>query len=126
MTRAYEHGAKRLWVFNVGDIKPAELEISFAMDLAWNVGKWQPNDAYTYNYHWARETFGRRQAIEVATLKSEYYLLANGGKPEHLDRIAFTDAQLDKRVDDYRQLQWKAKDLYKRIPHRLKDAYYQG
>ncbi|MDF2193677.1 glycosyl hydrolase 115 family protein [Paraflavitalea sp. CAU 1676] len=125
MNRAYDHGAKKLWVFNVGDIKPAEMEISFAMDLAWNVGKWQPNDAYTYDYHWARETFGRRQAIEVATLKSEYYLLANAGKPEHLDRIAFTDAQLDKRVDDYRQLQWKAKDLYKRIPPRLKDAYYQ-
>ena len=37
MTKAFDYGATRLWVVNVGDLKPAEAEIEFAMDLAWNV-----------------------------------------------------------------------------------------
>ena len=34
LTKAYTYGARKIWVFNVGDIKPAEKEISFVMDLA--------------------------------------------------------------------------------------------
>lgn len=30
--KAYTYGARKIWVFNVGDIKPAEKEISFVMD----------------------------------------------------------------------------------------------
>lgn len=33
LTKAYTYGARKIWVFNVGDIKPAEKEISFVMDL---------------------------------------------------------------------------------------------
>ncbi len=42
LTKAYEFGVRKIWVFNVGDIKPAEKEISFAMDLAWDIRKWSP------------------------------------------------------------------------------------
>ena len=48
MSKAYAYGAKRLWVFNVGDIKPAEMDIEFAMDLAWNVNAWPPENAESY------------------------------------------------------------------------------
>ncbi len=125
MTRAYEHGAKRLWVFNVGDIKPAELEISFAMDLAWNVNKWKPEQANNYAAYWAGETFGSAAAKPIAAIKQRYYTLANAGKPEHLGNVRFTAAEADQRLAAYRQISQQAKTLYASIPAHLKDAYFQ-
>ena len=46
LTKAYAFGARKIWVFNVGDIKPAEKEISFAMDLAWDIDRWAPEKAW--------------------------------------------------------------------------------
>jgi hypothetical protein len=125
MTRAFEHGASKLWVFNVGDIKPAELEISFAMDLAWNVQEWKPASAYRYAEKWAAETFGAAFAKPIAAIKAQYYELANAGKPEHMASISFPQAAADRRLQAYRQLSAQATALYKKIPAHLKDAYFQ-
>ena len=36
MNLAYRYGANRIWIVNVGDIKPMEFPIQFFMDYAWN------------------------------------------------------------------------------------------
>jgi hypothetical protein len=41
MLRAYDAGARQLWMVNVGDIKPAEIGISHFLDLAWDVEHWR-------------------------------------------------------------------------------------
>lgn len=125
MTRAYKQGAQKLWVFNVGDIKPAEMEISFAMDMAWNVNRWNPLTAHAYAASWAGETFGPAFGKPIAAIKAEYYTLANAGKPEHLGSIRFTDTEASKRLAAYQQLSRRATTVYSKIPGRLKDAYYQ-
>ena len=48
LTKAYTYGARKIWVFNVGDIKPAEKEISFVMDLALDIHRWKPSEAHNY------------------------------------------------------------------------------
>lgn len=90
MSKAYAYGADRLWVFNVGDIKPAEFETEFAMDLAWDVKQWSPDKAIDYTQAWAERTFGKEVAEEIAFIQNEYYRLAAAGKPEHVDKVAFS------------------------------------
>lgn len=34
--KAWENDARRLWVINVGDIKPTEIGIDYFSKLAWN------------------------------------------------------------------------------------------
>ena len=34
MTKAYDHNARKYWVLNVGDLKPAEIDIDYFMQLA--------------------------------------------------------------------------------------------
>jgi hypothetical protein len=34
MTKAYDHNARRYWILNVGDLKPAEIDIDYFMQLA--------------------------------------------------------------------------------------------
>lgn len=125
MSKAYSYGANKLWVFNVGDIKPAELEIEFAMDLAWNINKWQPENAINYIEEWAKRTFGEDYAKEISEIKTIYYKLAASGKPEHINKIEFSEDEINYRLSQYSEIVHKTKDLKTRIPEHLQDAYFQ-
>ena len=125
MSKAYAYGADRLWVFNVGDLKPAEEDIQFAMDLAWNVHRWPPEKAHLYLKHWAAETFGPEFAQPIADIQREYYLLAQAGKPEHLDHVPFTRAAALHRLAAYQHIAQQAEELAEKIPARLGDAYFE-
>ncbi len=51
--------------------------------------------------------------------------MAQEGKPEHLGMISYTNNEADKRLEDYKAIAIKTETLYKKIPARLKDAFYQ-
>ena len=123
LSRAYAYGADRIWMFNVGDIKPAEKELSFAMDLAWDINRWSPEKAHRYPRHWAAETFGVELGDEIGALLEKFYLLAASGKPEHVFRLEYTEKQLEKRLQAYHDLSAAAEAIGQRLPERLQDAY---
>ena len=123
--KALATGADRLWVFNVGDIKPAEMEIEFALDLAWNPSRWTPANAHQYAKEWATRTFGDAVAEEIAAIKKEYYALAQTGKPEHVWRVAYGRAEAATRRERYNEIASRAQKLASKIPARLQDAYFQ-
>ena len=125
MTKAYQYGADKLWVFNVGDIKPNELEMQFALDMAWDVDKWDPEDAIDYLEEWAEKTFGEKYDKDIAELKREFYRLAQNGKPEHMRMLKFTPEMAKKRLEDYKELVSDSEKLGEKMPKRLKDAYFQ-
>lgn len=125
LTKAYQYKADRLWVINVGDIKPAEMETQFAMDLAWNVNKWKPENADKYAESWAAETFGAEFAKPIAEIKAVYYRLAQAAKPEHMGSVNFTDEQAEERLTAYQKIYEKAQSLNNKMPTRLKDAYFE-
>src|SRR5690606_8741407 len=72
MNLAYNHGANKLWVVNVGDIKPMELPISFFLDYAWNPQKWTPTKVAQYYKDWAENTFGVKHSEDIADILKKY------------------------------------------------------
>lgn len=84
MGRAYDHGARRMWIFNVGDIKPAEIDISYAFDLAWDVAATRKLTQKQWLTHFAGETFGPRQAVRIGDVLDRYYQLNFERRPEQL------------------------------------------
>ncbi|MCR5710644.1 MAG: glycosyl hydrolase 115 family protein [Bacteroidales bacterium] len=125
LTKAYTFGARKIWVFNVGDIKPAEKEISFVMELAWDIDSWQPADAHGYIRHWAAKTFGDGLASEIAGMQAVYYQLQAAGKDAHVYFIDYSGEQVRERIDRWRALAAQAEELETRVPDRLKDAYFE-
>ena len=125
LSRAYDQGIRTLWVINVGDIKPAEMELEFCMDLAWDIDEWTPENAINYNRAWAARTFGEAYADEIAAIKNEYYHLAAGGKPEHVHMISYTNDDKDRRIAAYEALAARVDDLKGSIPAELQDAFFQ-
>jgi len=125
LTKAYQYKADRLWVINVGDIKPAEMETQFAMDLAWDINKWKPENAQQYAESWAAETFGTEFAQSIAHIKAVYYRLGHEAKPEHMGSVQFSSRQAEVRLAAYTVIFGEAKALNDKIPARLKDAYFE-
>jgi hypothetical protein len=125
MTKAYQFGANRFWMVNVGDIKPAEMEIEFFIDLAWNPSRWTPEKASQYAAYWAEQTFGKEFATEIAAVKSEYYRLAQSGKPEHLGILRFDSKTRQQRLVDYTNLVRLADKVKARLPQRLHNAFFE-
>ena len=125
LTKAYTYGARKIWVFNVGDIKPAEKEISFVMDLAWDLDRWKPSDAHNYIKYWASKTFGEDLAQEIADIQADYYALQAAGKDAHVWFINYTEPQIEVRIARWRAISAHADELSHRIPERLKDAYFE-
>ncbi|MCV9388917.1 glycosyl hydrolase 115 family protein [Reichenbachiella ulvae] len=138
MTRAYQNGAQKIWIANVGDIKPAEYNMELFMDLAWDISQpYGSPDQHLQQY--CEREFGPAKAQEIANLLEEYYHLAFIRKPEYMGwsqtepttethPATFTQAnnnELQRRIDAYTKLYETAEDLKKFIPEERRDAYFQ-
>ena len=58
LKKAFDHGADRYWLLNVGDIKPMELGIQTFMDLAWNIHAFDFDKVHTHQAELLTNLFG--------------------------------------------------------------------
>ncbi|WP_321321707.1 glycosyl hydrolase 115 family protein [Labilibaculum sp.] len=124
----YEHGVDRIWIVNVGDLKPMELPISFFFDYAWNPESVTVNELSEYTTNWASEQFSGKYAEEIAELLDLYTKYNRRRTPELLDDHTYSlihYREFEKVVEDYNRLAQKAKSLYDIIDKNQKDAFYQ-
>ncbi len=89
MDLAWEAGADRLWIVNVGDIKPMEYPLSFFLDMAWNPKAMTPEALKAYPEKWAGQQFGVEHAAEIGSLLTAYSKYAARRKPELVDAATF-------------------------------------
>src|SRR6266536_3494552 len=84
MSKAYEHGARKFWIANVGDIKPSEIGMEFFLQMAWDISRWRRDSLPNFLEQWARREFGPKYSTQTSAVMNEYYRLGFGRKPEHL------------------------------------------
>ncbi|WP_241127685.1 glycosyl hydrolase 115 family protein [Novosphingobium terrae] len=134
MTRAYDHGARKVWIVNVGDIKPGEIGTSLFMDMAWDIDRWRNRSQNDFLTDWAGHTFGEGNAKAVASVLDQYYRLNYETRPEHVGWPAITDhvkptllthAQADARLRRFDRLVTMSRDAAQGIPASLGDAYFE-
>ncbi len=125
---AYRHGADRVWIVNVGDLKPMEFPISFFMDYAWDPDKWPVKRLPEYARLWAEQQFGPEYAADIADILTKYTKYNGRRKPESLAADTYSLSnyrEAEMVVADYEEIAEKADDIYKAMPAEYKDAYYQ-
>ncbi len=128
MHLAYEHGVDRIWIVNVGDIKPMEFPTSFFLDYAWNPEKWTAERLDEYTRQWAAQQFGEKYAPEVAALLAKYGKYNARRKPELLSPETYSLTnyrEFETVVADYNQLARQAEQLYKQLPAAYKDPFFE-
>ncbi|MDE7096974.1 MAG: glycosyl hydrolase 115 family protein, partial [Muribaculaceae bacterium] len=79
---AYQSGIDRIWIINVGDLKPKEMPIDFIMRYAWNPERIQAGDEKAYLESFAASVFGGEYAEEIADLIASYSKYNLWRKPE--------------------------------------------
>jgi len=84
MDKAYDHGARKIWIVNVGDLKPAEIGTEFFLQMAWDIGRWRRDNLPDFLPAWAAREFGAKSADAVAGSLKLYYQLNFQRRPEHL------------------------------------------
>lgn len=128
MHLAYSYGADRIWVVNVGDLKPMEFPISFFLDYAWNPEKITADDLPNYFTDWATQQFGEKYAKQIGELIQKYSQYNARRKPELLSpkTYSLTNYNEFQRVaDEYTNLAVKAQKINNLISPEYKDAFYE-
>jgi hypothetical protein len=128
MNLALQYDAKRIWIVNVGDLKPVEFPIEFFLNFAWNPQRWPAGKISEFTRLWAEREFGPSNAAEIADLMAKYTKYNGRRKPELLDSANFslTDYQeADRVLADWKTITDKAEKLYSTIPASQKDAFFQ-
>jgi hypothetical protein len=128
MHLAYRHGADRIWVVNVGDLKPMEVPIQFFLDYAWDPEAIPAEGLPDYLRGWAEREFGAPHAREIAEIVAAYTRFNGRRKPEMLEPQTYSlidYREAETVVGEYRALAEKAQALYEQLPKEARDAFYQ-
>ena len=127
LTLAYENGIDRLWILNVGDLKPMEYPISQFMDMAWNPRKYDVNNITRHTRDWCAQQFGESQADEAARILNLICKYNGRCTPEMLDRNTYSleNGEWQEVVNQYLQLEADALRQYNSLPASYHDAYRQ-
>lgn len=127
LTLAYENGIDRLWILNVGDLKPMEYPISQFMDMAWNPHKYSANNITRHTRDWCAQQFGESQADEAARILNLICKYNGRCTPEMLDKNTYSleNGEWQEVVNQYLQLEADALRQYNSLPASYHDAYRQ-
>lgn len=122
---AYQTGIDRIWIINVGDLKPKEVPIDFIMHYAWNPDAVKAGDEQKWLEGYTASVFGGEYAEETADLMAKYtkYNLWRKAEAEvpgifNKEEMAYTDSL-------WLSLTARAEALRTKIPAEAQDAYYQ-
>lgn len=128
MNLAHEYGANRIWIANVGDLKPLELPIEFFLRLAWNPTYWTKDRIAEYTRRWAEREFGPAHAAEIADVVSKYTKYNGWRKPELITSDTFSVQnyrEAERVAAAWRDVTEQAERLYDVLPAESRDAFYQ-
>lgn len=143
MRKAYDTGADRYWLLNVGDIKPGELGMKFFLDMAWDISKFDFESSYDFNAEYLASVFGEKYKKELKDILDTYYLLGFQHKPEYMgwgylwnnhqdrERVIDTDFsfvnyhEAEKRMKEYDRISDKSEKIMNALPEEYRAAFYE-
>jgi hypothetical protein len=128
MNLAYRHGADRIWIVNVGDLKPMELPIEFFLTLAWDPDAMPKEGVAGYTRQWASREFGPEHADAIADIVSRYAKYNAWRKPELLEPTTFSllnYSEAERVEAAWDAITAEAERIYAALAPRYRDAFYQ-
>ncbi|WP_345948964.1 glycosyl hydrolase 115 family protein [Mucilaginibacter sp. PAMB04274] len=136
MKMAYEKGVQKIWIANVGDIKPIEYQTELFLDMAWNIGAVKDIPSHLRNF--LTREFGQQNAQELGRIMQEHYRLALICKPEYLGNsrtydaakamvsdLPWTEGEIRSRMIEYEQLSKSVEKVSAKIGPDRKNAFFE-
>ena len=147
LKKAYDAGAQRYWLLNVGDIKPMEIEMQQFFDMAWNLNDFSYDNANRYQAQWLANIYGNHKpkanskelTAKLQQILDTYYRLAWQRKPEfmgyemewdsdennRLHDSDFSPAERSQRLADYQAISDAVDAIEKQLSPTLRPAFFE-
>lgn len=140
MKLAYDRGIQKMWVLNVGDIKPAEYQIELFLDMAWNIDEVNEIGVTAHLKSWLGREFGSNCAEELLPAMEAHYQLSYIRKPEFMGNtreeerdpkykvikdLPWSEQTISERLRSYTTLSDVVERMESNIPADRQDAYFQ-
>ena len=128
MNLAYQYDANKIWIVNVGDLKPMEYPIEYFLRLAWNPEAWPKERIPEFSKLWAAREFGPEHASDIAELMTGYTRHNLRRKPELQDENTYSQLhynEANRVTANIKALRTKAEALYEKMPAESRDAFFQ-
>ncbi|KAK4161490.1 hypothetical protein QBC43DRAFT_357572 [Cladorrhinum sp. PSN259] len=130
LLHSYYRGARQIWIVNVGDIKPMELPLGFAMDLAWDAESITFEKLPEYLTAYAEREFalGEEDSEEIAAILLEHSHLVGMRRYELVTPSTYS--HLNYREAETVLARWqgiaaRARTIYSRLDEELKPSFFQ-
>lgn len=140
MKQAYDEGIQKMWILNVGDIKPAEYQIELFMDMAWNLNVVASEGVTNHLKHWLAREFGASCAKDVLPVMQEHYRLAHIRKPEFMGNtreeekdpgyrivkdLLWSEKEINERLQSYNELSETVERAATKVPANRQSTYFE-
>lgn len=140
MKQAYDQGIQKMWILNVGDIKPAEYQIELFMDMAWNLDKVSSEGVTAHLKHWLERELGTSCAKTILPVMQEHYRLAHIRKPEFMGNtreeeknpvyrvvkdLPWSEREINERLNAYSELSETVEKAASKVPADRQSAYFE-
>lgn len=123
----YDYGVDRLWILNVGDLKPMEYPITQFFSMAWDPKKYDAASITDHIRAFFSQSFGEDQADEAARIYNLYTKYNGRVTAEMLDSRTYDlrTGEWKKVADEYARLEAEALRQYLTLKPEYRDAYRQ-
>jgi hypothetical protein len=124
---AYGHGIEKLWILNVGDLKPMEYPIQFFLDMAWNPKTYRADNVTDHTQAFCAAAWGVQQAPEAARILNLQCKYAGRCTAEMLDAKTYNleTGEWKRVADDYMRLEAEALRQFVSLTPEQQDSYRQ-
>lgn len=128
MNIAYHYDATKIWIVNVGDLKPMEFPTELFLRMAWNPEQWPKERLQEFGQLWAEREFGAEYATEIEELMTGYTRHNSRRKPELQEPGIYSQVnynEANRITAEVKELTERAEVLFEKMPATHKDAFYQ-
>jgi hypothetical protein len=127
LSLAYDFGIQRMWILNVGDLKPMEYPIQLFMDMAWSPKDYTVQTVTDHTCSFFGSVFCNSIAEEATDIYNQNCQYMARVTPEMLDARTYNveTGEWKQVADDYQRLELRALRLYEKVPAEARDFYRQ-
>ena len=131
LKKCWESGIRRIWVLNVGALKPLELDMEFFLRYAWTAGREAAEIKNTEQFvaAWIDRNFSGSNGKQAAEIYSRFAQLNNVCKPEHLKSFRFSQTsygnEAERRLGELKRLAEEGNAIWEKLHEEEKDAFLE-
>ncbi|MGD0031218.1 glycosyl hydrolase 115 family protein [Paenibacillus illinoisensis] len=113
LKKSFESGIQKIWILNVGGLKPLEQDMEFFLRSGWEAGKQegQTHNVSLFVESWINANFSGNHGTEAAKLYEAFAQVTNVRKIEHMQSHVFSQTSYG---DEAGRRLMQLEDIYRR------------